>query len=377
MDSINRDITSHSTPLEENNTFDSINGRSIANLGKNLLRTAIIISRIAVGIIATVVSLGLALQSKDIRSLLYFEQDIVQFEANKSHSNIVNWITINALLKLGLTPASSSLSDSIDNENTRLARLLIEHGVPVNTQDSSRRTPLHYAAFKENLEIVELLLNKNANVELKDRDGKTPIEFADDVDETPVWRILKDKEDELKSIRQFGNALALVAAKNGNVDEVSRLFTQGVDVNSKDEEQLTLLHHATINGDVDMVKFLLNHRAKINSKDQNGLTPLHYIAKYNHTQLATILLARGADVEAKDQEGRTPLEHAKEAGVWSLIRTRLDDIRRNSNARAHSSDNDYGHHSEIPAALATGNHWKPQVYPVHQNSFSDGSEHKH
>ncbi len=62
--------------------------------------------------------------------------------------------------------------------NTRLARLLLEHGASLDAKDNKCRTPLHQAAGKGKLETVKLLVEKGAEVHARDRSGYTPLELA-------------------------------------------------------------------------------------------------------------------------------------------------------------------------------------------------------
>ena len=90
----------------------------------------------------------------------------------------------------------------------RLIRLVIEHGVDVNTKDASGKTPLHRAATDGPDENVLQLINAGADVDARDSSGQTPL---------------------------------YAAVLYGRVENVRRLINAGADVNAKDEEGRTVL----------------------------------------------------------------------------------------------------------------------------------------
>ena len=57
---------------------------------------------------------------------------------------------------------------------------------------------------------------------------------------------------------------------------------------------------------VNEVRRHLNEGADVNQRDENGQTPLHHAAQSGSTQVAQTLIERGAKVNSRDNEGRTP-----------------------------------------------------------------------
>jgi ankyrin repeat protein len=62
--------------------------------------------------------------------------------------------------------------------NLEAARLLLEHGAPVNARQQGGWAPIHAAAQNGDRPMVELLLNHHADPELANDDGKTPAMVA-------------------------------------------------------------------------------------------------------------------------------------------------------------------------------------------------------
>jgi len=100
------------------------------------------------------------------------------------------------------------------------------------------------------------------------------------------------------------------AVKYNNVKEVRRYLNEGSDVNKKDEQGQTPLHHAAHDGKKEVAVVLLERGAKVNAKDDEGRTPLHLASKNGHAPLVDLLLAKKAQVNSRDKNSRTPLHHA-------------------------------------------------------------------
>ncbi|WP_461511939.1 ankyrin repeat domain-containing protein [Rhizobium mongolense] len=146
------------------------------------------------------------------------------------------------------------------------------------------------------------------------------------------------------------------AAREGDLDVISQLLSQGVDVNSRDESRetalieaalsgqtriaaqlieasadieahndrgFTALHAAAYSGSVEIAELLLDHGAEVDALSKHKITPLHVAAEENQAAVAELLIARGAAVEAIQAYGYTPLSRAtfmKSTQVMTLLK---------------------------------------------------------
>ena len=69
------------------------------------------------------------------------------------------------------------------------------------------------------------------------------------------------------------------------------------------------LFAAVRDGDIEQVKKLISQGADINAKDERGLAPLWIAAKAHNMELLEMLIAKGADVNTEDENGHTVVDH--------------------------------------------------------------------
>lgn len=110
------------------------------------------------------------------------------------------------------------------------------------------------------------------------------------------------------------------AAWQGDLDKVTRLIEQGMDVNEHGMGGDTPLHKAAKGGHLDVVKLLITKGANVNAKSDNGNTPLHSAASLGHLKVVEFLISKGADVNAEESNyGATPLHSAARGGNASVV----------------------------------------------------------
>jgi ankyrin repeat protein len=119
----------------------------------------------------------------------------------------------------------------------------------------------------------------------------------------------------------------------------------GGDVNERDGDGRTALHHASIQNDRPMVDLLLTHNAQAAPVDDAGWTPLHFAARNYQVDIAGALIGAGAPVDTADIDGNTPLFRAvfESRGRGDMIKLLL---------KAGADQNRKNNHGTSPADLA-------------------------
>ena len=132
------------------------------------------------------------------------------------------------------------------------------------------------------------------------------------------------KNDNDKGMTQPSlTGLLFQAVAEDNFDLLKKLIkTFGEDINQRDSENMTLLHHAAERKKVDTLKFLINNGADINATNDFGDTPLHMASESGHLEIVKELLANSAQIDAQDRVGNTPLHIAaqkKHTDIFNLL----------------------------------------------------------
>ena len=193
---------------------------------------------------------------------------------------------IAALNDGGLTPLHFAASITV---YPRVIELLLQHGADPNETSNANSSPLHSAAmWNIDRAAAETLLQHGADLELRNKNGATPMHLA------TLWNI---------------PVLELFLGSGGNVE-------------TRDNEDNTLLHWAASNPVVNMTKILVDHGADLKSQNGLGRTPLQRALAINsNPSIALLLIESGADIHVRDREERTTYELLKssnhDACAWS------------------------------------------------------------
>ncbi|KFX92771.1 hypothetical protein O988_07132 [Pseudogymnoascus sp. VKM F-3808] len=222
----------------------------------------------------------------------------------------------------------SPLEVAVDENNTRIAILLLSKGAKVDLYPESalpQSTALGHAlaSWPQNEEIIQHLITAGADVNRASQLHGMPLPEA----------------------RSFGSVQTLISAGanvNGttpggitalqgsittdNIDIVQLLLNAGADANAPAPRQMygkTALQAAASRGKVPIVGLLLRHGADPNAPayESHGVTALQAAAMDGHLPVVLMLLRAGADVNAPAAKigGRTALEAAAEHDRLDMV----------------------------------------------------------
>jgi uncharacterized protein len=114
-------------------------------------------------------------------------------------------------------------------------------------------------------------------------------------------------------------ALALDAARTGDLPQLQPMLAAGMPVNLADHKGNTLLMLAAYHGHAEAVQCLIEHGAAIDQRNDRHQTPLGGVAFKGYVEVAQRLLAAGADVNADNGNGMTPLAFAQMFGRQEVV----------------------------------------------------------
>ena len=153
----------------------------------------------------------------------------------------------------------------------------------------------------------------------------------------------RDQEDEIEQEPKHGSrrkvsfsnqSLLYSAISRDDVAELSGLIdSEDLDLNLRDEVDMTMLHHAAIDGSYRCLNFLLSKGAEIDVTDRKGWTPLHDAVFHGQIRCAVFLLTSGADVEAETKDFLKPIEMAEDEEMILVVgrAMALNNTGKNSN----------------------------------------------
>ncbi|MDR1366803.1 MAG: ankyrin repeat domain-containing protein [Puniceicoccales bacterium] len=269
-------------------------------------------------------------------------------------------------------PAATPIIDAIDDGKNQEAMDLIRGGGNLDEKDLGGNTPLHLA---DTPEMVSLLCKNGANVNARNKDGNTPLHAAvisiasnmmtkepvEDLQNRAIERIrilydynadpkIKNGKGETplstaqKAIK-YGTVMVLGGARvslkgekkeaykevlkhllepllpkaiaDSDEEEMRQWIDVGINLQKKDAEGNTLLHHATTGG---MIYLLIDAGLEVDAKNKQEQTPLNfalygenfwalYDKNRNDLKMERIeaLLESNASIEIADKSGHTPL----------------------------------------------------------------------
>jgi hypothetical protein len=115
----------------------------------------------------------------------------------------------------------------------------------------------------------------------------------------------------------------IAGAREGDVDELTRLVSSGVPANVRDANGFTPLMAAVANDRVSAARTLLDRGAEINARTRAGITSLMLGIINDRPDAVKLLLERGADINAQSGSGWTALSFAAWKGDDALVRELL------------------------------------------------------
>ncbi|XP_059848972.1 ankyrin repeat domain-containing protein 27 isoform X3 [Hypanus sabinus] len=250
-----------------------------------------------------------------------------------------------------------------------IIQVLLENGANTEIQNKMKETPLHCALNSKILDLLEItFINADRQQSNQESISRSPQSSTDvgsqksTISTTSSISVVMKPEEEKGKYKEVEKLLRAVA--DGDVEMVryllewvdedleeedglvlkpefchplcrcpkcepaqkklSSITTNGLSVNSANQDGFTPLHVAALHGHFELVSLLLCHGANVNLKNSNNSTPLHLACQYNDVQIVKYLLNYNAKLNKKDLYGNTPLLHACLRGYLEIAELLLE-----------------------------------------------------
>ena len=153
-------------------------------------------------------------------------------------------------------------------------RTLLQKGFNVDTIDSYGLTGLSYAIEQKDNEMTLLLIGKGANLDATSGNSKlTPRMVLDQRVAISLIGTRPTSFDDFFDLIHSSAGQKDFASKAPYLSKVRVLLLNGFDVNTRDRNGYTGLHHAIDNQDYDMAFLLMGKGANLDVEDSAPLTP--------------------------------------------------------------------------------------------------------
>jgi len=162
--------------------------------------------------------------------------------------------------------------------------LLLDRGANINAQSSAGNTALHMAILGGHQDLVHILLQKGANITLKNQRSKSAVQLARERGHLD-W-IEEGIPTELFRSLPIGPPLHR-AIWSRNHSLVHELLEKGHDIAEEDQEMVTPWGYCILSGDVELAQILVDHMEKRKSINHVGNTAfelaLTHMTAFNYT----------------------------------------------------------------------------------------------
>ncbi|KAJ2500131.1 Target of rapamycin complex 2 subunit avo2 [Coemansia sp. RSA 1972] len=185
----------------------------------------------------------------------------------------------------------------------------------------------HQAILDNDLQLLQWLLNNQkiddiCNTEA-DANNWSSLMLAARYNRLDIFKYLLDlgHEEELISTDAEGNTIPMISAKYRHEDICLLYLAKYPQTMSYvNRDGGSAINWAAQNGLTHVIHWILDHGGNVNQRDIEGNTPLHHAASWNQYQTAELLLERDAQVGLKNHKGYTALEYAYSPAMDKHIR---------------------------------------------------------
>ena len=256
----------------------------------------------------------------------FLEEDM-EFETLACSESIEEVLTL--LIGKTLSPEASSVAKSLELESNETFQALGEE----NLKPISQLTYPGILDLDESVVKVKGGLTEEENLPFKGENlqkAEKIMREEQDVrgDEKWVYILRTDleklKADILDRQNKEGQTYCMLAAGEGDFEEVKRIVKEGADITLRSKDGLNMLHWSAKGGNIEIVKFFLEKGVDLKFKDNEGNLPVALAIRYNQTEIATLMLEKMKNYQWTNKNGKSLIMEAAAIGNDEILKILLD-----------------------------------------------------
>ena len=218
-------------------------------------------------------------------------------------------------------------------------KVLIDTGADLKEQHGNVGNVLHVASFAGRLQIVEILAPYASLLDVPGGQFRSPLLAALTRGRVDIAKCLVDAGVDTETVDPMQRTILHRLVRSKASHHTAALLELGASSEARDIQGYTALHFAVMDSSIPVTTTLLNANAPINAKDTFGWTPLHWAARKGNVKMAELLTSAGADLHSSDSQARTPLGVAVFFGqdklqkiLWTGAGAETLDLKQGRNA---------------------------------------------
>jgi len=182
-------------------------------------------------------------------------------------------------------------------------KYLIKHKVKLNTLDKKGKTALNYARENDFSDIVMMLEAKKAKASSEK-----------DIKQTALSAQKRQKKSLAKTKTEIKNLNDAIKAKNAIA--IKKYYASWSMNKSKAPlNKYNIAKYTLENGNLNTFNFLISKGLDINQKDDEGYSLLHHAVYFNNLPIAKLLLAKKLNIDAQSNDGKSVLFLASNSSI--------------------------------------------------------------
>lgn len=258
-------------------------------------------------------------QGSDVQLIDDHGNNLLCFTANGGQQNtavydliLANGLEVTSTTRSG---ANALLLLSPNIKNKAVIDYFKQKGLDIHTKDNNGNGIFNYVTRKGNVDLMKQLIEMGVDYQSSNKKGENTILVASQgsrgyTNPLKVYQFLEGLGIEADIVSWEGKTpLHNIASSAKDMIIVDYFITKGVNVNQVDKNGNTAFLNAAKGNNLAMVEKLLPLIQDINQRNHQGYTALHHAIGRNAVPLFELLEKRGADATVIDSKGNNLLYH--------------------------------------------------------------------